>query len=322
MTSKEYLEAYRQARKTYPTLTRSAMGKLRKIYKKAGAMASEAVRIAELAAPGSFTAYSKRVIEEALLNGGTSISNATAEVIPETINAGNKIASDINYTYMADAFDGSGLVTKTGLNNMLFAVNDRLINSIVNRMYADGYTLSYRVWKVGRTYQDQITRVLTAGLANGRSTVQLAKDIQVYIADGKTALVNRYGNLERGTKTFINRIGNRVDYRALRLVRSELYSGLQESSREFGRVNPGCIDLYDWVLESGRQHWNCACPDNQAGSPYAYEDVPEYPHPSCRCEVRPVLRDRREFTNDIKNLVNGSSVEYLDDWYSQVYKAS
>lgn len=321
MTKTEYEEAYRKARKQFPTLTRTAMGKLRKIYIKAGAMASEAVRAAELSG-GSFSTYSQSLIEEALRQGSVLINNELTELIPETVKSGIDIDTEINYKYITDAFEDSGIVTKAGIKGMLFGVDDILIRSIVNRMYTDGYTLSYRVWKVGSAYQDQITRVMTAGLANGRSTVQVARDIQVYIADGKTALVNRYGELKRGTKAFVNRIGNRVDYRALRLVRSELYAGLQDAAKEHGRVNPGCVDLYDWVLEAARQHWDCSCPENASNGPYTYENVPAYSHANCRCSIRPVLRDTRTFYNDIKSWVNGENVEYLDNWYRQIYKAS
>jgi hypothetical protein len=176
------------------------------------------------------------------------------------------------------------------------------------------------VWRAGQYYQTQIKNVISAGLAQGRDIIKIAKDIQIYTADGKIALVKRFGpGLIRGSKAFINRIGNRIDYRALRLIRSEMNMSLQDAGKEQGRVNPACTQLWDWV-RGGSQHWNCICPELAANSPYEYNAVPGYPHPNCICQVRPRLMNHAEFVNDLSFWANGQQVPYLDNWYNNIYQ--
>lgn len=322
MTKAEYNRLYRQARNRFPYLTRDAMKELLKTYIKAGNLVAAEVKRAELVGLSDITIQSKRAIQRQLTKGAGLIREAVDPSVKNTASAGINITNEINEKYLIEATIDAGItgkITKVGIKNLYSAVNDRVVRSIVNRIYQDGYSFSQRVWAVGSDYEEQIKRVLASGIAQGRDPVKIAKDIQVYIKDGKIALVNRYGELKRGTKAFANRIGNKVDYRALRLVRSELYGSLQDAAIEQGKVNPGATQKFEWVLEQHRAHWNCPCPDLAAGSPYQVQEVPGYPHPNCRCQIRPVLRDYNEFVTDLKVWSAGGSVEYLDQWYISHY---
>ena len=93
--------------------------------------------------------------------------------------------------------------------------------------------------------------------------------------------MKRYGKLERGTAEYARRIPRSVDYRALRIVRSELYASLKEVGIENGKANPSALDKFDWVMQSGRADWDCDCPDLAAGSPYTAAQFPAQPHPNC-----------------------------------------
>jgi len=322
MTNNEYQRLLRAARKSYPRLTRETMTELRKIYIKAGNLAAAAVREAERSGMADLTVRSWEAITQQLEAGSTLIVNDLADRIPATVISGVGRTNRIHERYIWEAVKAAGAddrISRVGVHNLYTSVNDRVIRSLVNRMYQDGYTLSDRVWRVGRSYRNQIREVIGAGLSQNRDLVKVAKDVQVYVADGKVALANRFGQLERGTSDFMRRIGNKVDWRALRLVRSELYSSLQEASKEQGHMNPGSTDMYDWVLEVNRQQWGCTCPDLAAAGPYAYQDVPGYPHSNCQCDIRPVMRNGNDFVSDLKSWVSGERVGYLDDWYRQYY---
>jgi len=321
MTKTEYDALYRQARKTYPNLTRSAMTEIRRTYKAASNSIAKQIKDAELAGK-AFTPNSLTSIQRQLDEAVELVNIRLGEGINKTTRAGLDKTADINLKYLSESFAavGSSRVTAAGLSEMYVGVNEKVIESIINKVYQDGYKLSERIWKAGQDYKTKINSVITEGLAQGRSTIQIAKDVQKYTADGKIALANRYGpNLTRGTKEFLRRIGDKVDYRSLRLVRSVLYDGLQEATAEQGRSNPGTNGWYDWVLESGRQHWKCDCPDIASNSPYKYERIPAYPHPNCRCDIRPQLRDVNKFNADLKKWVGGGDVPYMDDWYHGTY---
>jgi hypothetical protein len=321
MTKAEYINLSRQARNSLRSLTKQAMTKLHKIYIEAGRLAAAQVRKAELAGLSNLTIESWGLIEKQLGDGAQKIMKAIEKQTYAVLNSGVGLTNNIHEDFINDAISAAGITNKISpqaVKALYRSINDYIIQSVVNRVWQDGYTFSTRIWRAGMEYQNQIRMVISTGLAQGRDPIKIAKDLQIYIADGKKKLANRYGpNLVRPAKEFMKRIGNTVDWRALRIVRSELYASLQDAAIQQGMANPGALNSYDWVLEKGRQHWNCECPDIASDGPYKYENVPGYPHANCRCQIRAVMRNTKEFVSDLKRWGDGYSVDYLDEWYRQ-----
>jgi hypothetical protein len=316
MNQAEYEAFYRQARKITPQILRQTMTRLAKIYSEAAKLAAAEVRGAELAGLSELTSSAWRSIEIQLQNSVAEINTALTEELPATVLRGAETTGEINETYLDEALEAAGASAelRAGAKSMFRAINESIVRDMANRIYADGYTLSERIWRAATKYEQDIKDVILSGIAQGRDPIKIAKDIQVYVKDGKIALANRYGRLERGTVEFMKRIGNRVDYRALRLIRTELYTSVREATRQQGHNNPGATDEYDWILEAGRQNWDCRCPELASASPYKYQEVPSNPHPSCSCDLRPRLRDYRDFERDLKTWLDGGNVDYLDSW--------
>lgn len=357
MTRTEYAKLYAQAKRRFPRLTRSALSKLKETYQTATAEVAARLRDAVLTGKAELTIESWAQILSQLQKAGKSIEQqilldqmidqkisihisnwteirqrlaASAETlrqqiettIPATLRAGNETLTRIHEDYLLFLEDKfGGRITAAGIQNMFVSVNDKLIASIVNRVYQDGYTYSERVWNIGLTYQDDIKRVITSGLAQGRDILEIAADLNVYVQDDKAELFKRYGKLLRGTAAFRKRVRKDVFYPSLRLIRSELYASLQENARFMGQANPACNGLYEWIRNT-QEDFGCSCPENQENSPYDLNGLPDYPHPNCLCIIRPVLRDSREFQNDLQRWVSGESVGYIDNWYDQVYLAA
>jgi hypothetical protein len=286
MTQAEFTKLYRQARKNTPAILRRAMKKLQTIYiKSAESVAAEVAR-AELAGFSDLTVQSWAAIENQIQRAIRDINDALAEQIPYRVRQGAELTAKIHTDFLAEAFERAGASPSLLVSTkaMYRAINEQVVQSLFGRIYQNGYTFSERIWRAASKYETDIKSIISAGIIQGRDVTKIAKDIQVYTKDGKIQLANRYGRLERGTRAFMRRIGDKVDSRALRLVRTELYNSIREASREQGHMNPGCIDEYDWILEAGRQQWSCECPDFAAGSPYKYQNVPAAPHPNCHPE--------------------------------------
>jgi hypothetical protein len=98
---------------------------------------------------------------------------------------------------------------------------------------------------------------------------------------------------------------NGVDYRAMRLYRSEIHRNLQEAAVEEGEDNPACTGEYDWILMPGRGVWQCDCPELAAGGPYTRETIPDYPHPNCDCMVEPRLKDAGDLIDELRAYARG-----------------
>lgn len=354
MTKAEYEAAYRSARKTYPNITRSTMIRLKRTYTSASKRVAEIIKDAERTGKADLTIAAWEQVNRQLSAAATDISNQLYNVVPQSSRTAIDITAKIQEEYLFDAVTAAGatkLITHVGIQNMFIGVNDRVIRSVVNRIYKRGYTFSESCWQAGQYYQAQIKDVISSGIAMGRSSIQIAKDVQVYTAGNKGTLAYRYGpNLFRPKdldsfrkgklskidwkaveakygasktkifKNFMKRIGDKVDYRALRLVRSELYMSLQDAAKAQGQACPACKDLYDWVMEAGREHWDCDCPSIAKNGPYEHDKIPGYPHANCRCDIRPILRDSKEFHADLKKWVNGEPVDYMDKWYHGEYK--
>ncbi|MCK5644053.1 MAG: hypothetical protein KAJ19_24860, partial [Gammaproteobacteria bacterium] len=295
MTKAEYDRLYRQARDTWPGLTRGMMEELGNTYTAAANSAAETVRRATINELSQLTIDSQAALEASLRSGATEIATRLEELMPPLVTDGYASYATIDNRYMMDAIQAAGtaaegLVTPTGLTGPTVAVNRGLVEAMITRTYDDGFTFSSRIWGdisegqlplgVFGDYQYRMKNVVSAGLAQGRDVIKIAKDLQVYVADGKVALVKRYGVLKRGTTEFVKRISGQVDWRALRLARSELYASMQLASLNAGAVNPGATGEFNWVLTPGADH-DCVCPDLAAASPYQRDDVPSYPHPNC-----------------------------------------
>ena len=360
MTQDEYDAAYAAARKSYASMSLETYKKLKQVYIDASIRVQEAIKAAEVAGNSQITIASLQNINEQLQIAANQIQGVISEETISLMENGALKGSSINVEFLKDALDKvDGLPFNIeGIKNAYVAVNQLVVESTLNRLFSDGYSFSERIIKAGEYYQEQVKLIIAQGQALARSTVEIAKDIKTYIKGDKLELANRYGILSREdvdnfrkgklnhidwkeyekakiaeygaekgkliveqTKAFMKRIGNTVDWRALRIARSELYMSLQDAAKEQGRTNPACNGTYDWVLEGGRQDWGCTCPEYARNGPYEYNLIPGYPHSNCRCSVRPNLRDVRDFEADLKKWNNGEAVPYLDEWYNTIYKS-
>lgn len=252
-----------------PTLILAIMKDIKAVYADASKeVASEFLDASGLAAERIASIQSQ-------LDGATQ---AIAQAINSGVIAGvdqvTGLYGGINEKLLADLISGM-VVTKDGIHNMVVGVNNRLILETINRMGQDGYTLSTRCWQIGADYQEQITRLITSGQAQGRSIADIARDIGDYTTGGVKTLPGGYTQAKYGDLVVKN-----VDWRALRLVRSEMGQSQQASALAQGKANPACLGLYDWVRINTQQH-DCECSSLAAGSPYKEENVPGYPHPNC-----------------------------------------
>lgn len=325
MTNEEFQRLTRQAWEQYPTLAREAMQELQEVYLEAAKLAQAEVIRAERLGLSELTIESKNAISQQLDRGVAMLQPATEQSVFDTIDSSIKIENDITNKWLLDAFKEAGVteITQTGLQSLNVVVRDKVLALTISRNWGDGYTLSQRVWESASLYKTDMSRVINLGLAQGKDNLKIAEALSEYIKGGRIALkrANVYGKIKRGNGALYSRISQRVDWRALRLVRSEEYMSLQAANVLRGDDNPGCTGMYNWVKNAFTAH-DCVCNDLQAGSPYPFEEIPGYPHPNCLCTIEQVLRDLDNFVDDLVRWSNGESVPYMDDWYTKKYLLS
>jgi len=313
VTASEYEKLYIAARGKWPKLVRSVMRELKIVYEDSANKIAAQLRAAAAAGRSQLTIDMLADLQAQLMSAVEAIAARLQSEIPIMVTAGYSQYAKIDNAMIAELMGTT--VSAVGLASMTVAVNNRLIANLLNRTWQDGYTFSERVFQVGGDYQEQIKRLVASGIAQGRGTIKIAKDIQDYVAKGRGGVPVEYGNAKFGDV-----IAKKVDWRALRIARSELGASMQEASIEQGLNNPAATQLFDWVRINTQIH-ECICPELASGSPYKSPgttldrpDVPARPHANCMCQLRARLRDLNTVADDIARWHNGEQVEYLDEW--------
>lgn len=322
----EYARAYRAARNASLKMSLETRRIIASIYEEAADEAAEVVRDSLERGLSELTSTRWAIIESRLRDAADAIAEGTENAGRGLVTRSSYLFPEMNADWMEDVArltGASGRLTRAGLERVAGSIQERVVASLATRLWADGKTFSEHVWGgVRDDWFERVRMTVAAGIAQGRDPAKIAKDIQIYTVDGKVALLQRWGGLVRGTGEFSRRLPGRIDWRAVRLVRSEFNASMQDSEGFAAAANPGCTGDVEWVLQEGRQHWGCECEDLAAGGPYPAEDAPTYPHPNCQCWLRPVMRDHGEFMDDLKRWVKGGDVDYLDKWYRGTYKTA
>lgn len=323
MTQAEFEALYAASRKSAASLTIETMQEIKSTYISASKSVEEAIKNATLSGANQLSIDSLNQVKRQIDIAAGEIRQAIDVRNKQLMLDGMDVTADIHVQYLDEIlmkYDQT-LISIGTIKDIYVGINQEVMINTLNRMLQDRYTYSERLWGIADSYKKDMENIINSGLLQGRSTVEIAKDIQVYLKDGKIALANRYGALERGTKEFLKRVGNTVDWRALRLIKSELHMSLQTAALEHGKSNPACTGYYYWILASGRAHYNCACDGIAAGGPYLYEQVPAYPHPNCECRVQPVLKYQKDFEEELRAFLNGEMND-ISNWYNTTYRAS
>lgn len=310
-TSADYSRLYREARRAALRMDVAARQRIAAIYESAAEDAARIVRDGLERGLSELTTARWSAIESSLRDAAAAIARGSQEAGESLVEATAGIFPEMNADWLMRAVQLAGAeqkVTREGLALISGSIESRVVASLASRLWADGKTFSDSVWGndgLRADWYERLRMTIAGGIAQGRDPAKIAKDIQVYSADGKLALLQRWGALERGTAEFTSRLPGRIDWRAVRLVRSEFNASLQDSQGFAAMANPGCTGEVDWVLQEGRQHSGCECEDLAAGGPYPADDPPTYPHPNCMCWLRPRLRDHDEIHRRAEALRRG-----------------
>lgn len=336
MTQAEFYTAQKAAIEKYQEILGGLQSDLHQVYIDATEQVAEKIRQLEISGKGeSATAEAMRQLEKILRDTGKEIAQKTENAITDTIRELPDISNGDHLQYIDDALGLSGnLAFDMKIIEKAFGqLNRTLIDITYARLWNDKYTFSDRIWGfpgsetqpylpgIADDWLSSVKSVINTGFAQGRDVFQIAKDLQVYLKDGKIALMKRYGELVRGTAEFAKRIPKVIDWRAIRLARSEMYISLRETAVMQGKLNPAVQNnerVYKWNLTAGVVHCE-KCIQDYNGSPYTERELPPFEHPNCLCYITLELMPRDQFVQDLIDWGNGQGVPYLDAWYQNVY---
>jgi len=318
MNKAEYISAYAKARRQWPFLTAKAMKAIHAAYTEAGRKIADAIRDGELA-DGALSFETQQAVDRAILEGSAAIGEAIREGVPKLLTTAAKGYAAIETGYLVAALgDAAGKITAEGVGKMFEKVSADSVLRSLNTVGADGRIFWGRVPNVSRYFGDDVVNMVRAAINEGRDLGKVAADVNKYIKDGKAGTIHRWGAIEPDSAKLLKRVPEHVDYRALRLARTELGRGIEATALQNGLTNPGSTGLYDWVRVNSID-WGCTCPTNAANGPYTYDNYPTDRHPNCFCFPRPVMKNGSDFRKELQDWANGEANTGLDSWYTGTY---
>lgn len=251
------------------------------------------------------------------------MQNVTAQLadrLTTTIESGSKnqwlFACKKNDGFIASIMDTSKL-SKARLNKMQDQNLDAL--KAFQGRKVEGLNLSERVWKYVGQYQEQMESALDAGLGEGRSAQQLARDVKQNLNDPNRLfrrVRDKRGNLVLSKAARAFHPGRGV-YRssvknAQRLTRSEINMSYRESDWQRWQSLDFIVG-FEVVRSNHEPLCDCdICSQLVGRYPKTFKFVGW--HPQCMCYAIPILMDEKTFDDnelgDLKAALRGTTYKH------------
>lgn len=174
----------------------------------------------------------------------------------------------------------------------------RNIEATIARTLFTEQPLSARVYKTEALANGIVSRTINNALARGDSARNLAKDVRALIDPT---------------------VPGGVSYAAMRLGRTEINNAFHAQSILDSQETPWVQDMRWYLSKRHEKDPGDECEIYAAQGLFRKEDVPEKPHPNCRCFVTPELQDYEDFENA---LISGHYDPYLDSVMGEGFSSS
>lgn len=176
---------------------------------------------------------------------------------------------------------------------------DRIVSG---KIYEGKWTLSKAIWSDNQKKIDDIHSVIAKGMAENKSTFEIAKDLERYVNPQARKLWD-WGKVYPGTS-------KKIDYNAQRLARTMISHAYEEAFVESTKDNP-FIESYRWLASGGDRM--CDLCAERDGKIFAKDELPlDHPNGMCTFEVV-IEKSYDQIASDLKNWVNGTGSNKLND---------
>lgn len=250
---------------------------------------------------GKLSETNRKALEDSIPR--QELYDSTKKLIRESGLSAMKMDSNVDIDYMVDAFDVVGLeisedkiktifdrqhgkmIERYQVNNAYKAVSKPIRYGIMVKMNRASYDLSTTVWDGIDSFTDKIIAFVQGSLNQGIDPNLISRNLEAYLRAGSGVVIGQWGKLLVGTSEYKYRLGKAgADFRTQRVVRTEMYQMIRDNAIATGVANPGCTQMFRWLLSPVHIDWDCNCPDIAAGGPYTSEQIQGYSdetHPNC-----------------------------------------
>jgi len=320
-SDEEFVRYVLEARSEYLSLRLKQEPAIRQIYVDAAANVS---RDLSRLAPGAsdLTRNHLRALEKSLTREAENIRRALEGRLRSDLQQATGLGGRSLQAHMTSCLQSAGLrLDMVRVQRGFGDVNTAAVEAIWART-RNGMKLSDRIWQTSDNARDNMRSIILDGVARGRDSVQVARDLEQYVKHGAATMAGDYPGM-------MARIGKRAPkdlcYEAFRLARSEMSMAFMEGTYAAGRVNPAYKGVR-WLLSSSHPLPD-VCDDLASADLYGLGpggypagDEPPYPHANCLCTVGPIAENTQEFVERLKKWRDDPSSEpKLEEWYNEVY---
>lgn len=246
------------------------------------------------------------------------LNNELAKVSDSSIRTSAEIAASVQGDFLSYINNKYTLDIDKSMLEFAYTTNEKLIGQIIQGgFYKDNRSLSDRIWGYGNQNGKDIQYILTKGMAEQKSYLDIIKDLEKFLKS----------NTDPDFKKIYTKLYNRkVDYNAQRLLRTAMNHMFYVQNVSNAKNNPYAEAMH-WELsaEHGTRQVDRfgedEC-DDYANSDYYNlgqgnfpPDKVPVPHPNCLCIQTIVIpKSLDEIGRELGEWINGKDISYLDEW--------
>ena len=246
------------------------------------------------------------------------LNNELAKVSDSSIRTSAEIAASVQGDFLSYINNKYTLDIDKSMLEFAYTTNEKLIGQIIQGgFYKDNRSLSDRIWGYGNQNGKDIQYILTKGMAEQKSYLDIIKDLEKFLKSNTDPDFK---------KTYTKLYNRKVDYNAQRLLRTAMNHMIYVQNVSNAKNNPYAEAMH-WELsaEHGTRQVDRfgedEC-DDYANSDYYNlgqgnfpPDKVPVPHPNCLCIQTIVIpKSLDEIGRELGEWINGKDISYLDEW--------
>ena len=275
------------------------------IYQRA---AEQLARKAAAAKPGSLTERWYKDYEQSVRETVADMRQAILGEVTKGAKTSAELPVGVTAEWLGDVTKRAGM--DDSFRRVLGTVPTDALRAILDgKMYSDKRTLSDRIWDDTGRLQYGVEEIVTQGIAQKQSALQIAKSLEAYVKPGAACPYDW-----RGVYPDLPFAYN-VDYNAQRLARTAINHAYWGAGKLAAADNPLCLGMR-WMLSDShferqvRNYGRDICDDYAAHDEglgvgvYPIDKLP-MPHPQCLCTQVQVVPDMDAAVDRLNHWLGG-----------------
>lgn len=246
----------------------------------------------------------KKVYEEAIRNSNKKVNM----LIKKNTLKSSEIANNVQLDFFEKINEKYSLEMKDTFKKMFAKIPEDAMKEILfGKVYKDRQGLSERIWKDTRAFDKDINYIISKGIADKKSLIDIAKDLEKYV---KTS-----AKRDSDWSSCYPNCRQKVDYNAQRLARTAVNHAFQQAQMRSCKKNP-YVEGIQWLTSNSHSRTCDLCKDRD-GVVYKVDDVP-LDHPNGLCATIPVIEKSLDsIGEELRDWIDGSNNSMLDNWLNE-----